>query len=90
MKGKIEKKSVTETKTTILAKVLRDSPLPMRGALWTPPNRPKSTQNAPKWVPEHHGRPLQSNLVAQERPRRAPRPIQIDSEPLKCLQKRFP
>ena len=30
-RGKIRKKST-------LAKVLRDSPLPMRGALWTPPN----------------------------------------------------
>ena len=35
-KGKIAKNSVTDAKKSIVSKVLRDSALPMRGALWTP------------------------------------------------------
>ena len=39
--GKSRKSRSPRQKKSILVKVLRDSPLPMRGTLWTPPNRSK-------------------------------------------------
>ena len=77
-------------KKSILAKVLRDSALPLRGALWTSPNRSKIDPECAKWVLEPLGRPLRSCLVAQERLRHSWGPIRIDSQPLKCLRMRFP
>ena len=90
-RGKIEKKLVPEAKKVDFSKSApRIGRGESRSTLDPPQTALKSTQNAPKWVPEQLGRPLRSNLVAQERLGRPRRPIRIDSEPLKCLQRRFP
>ena len=90
-KGKIEKKLGTQAKKVAFSKSApRIGRGESRSTLAPPQTAPKSTQNTPKLVPEQFGRPLRSNLVAQERPARPRRLIWIDSDRLKCLRRRFP